>query len=123
MQINQDNANGKYQIQSYEPGKLLINQVVYTHSVIISPTELVTDWPPQTLAELRSEHLAWIAEQRPEVFLLGTGAQLTFPSHALLAPVINQQIGTEIMTTTAACRTFQVLIAEKRHVIAALLIK
>ncbi len=123
MLLSHDTGTGDFLIRSYEPGKLVINKETYLQSVIISPNQLITDWPPQHIAELKSTHLIGILEQQPEVVLLGVGERLQFPPTALLAPLINHQIGVEVMDTRAACHTFNVLIAEGRRVIAALLIQ
>jgi uncharacterized protein len=56
------------------------------------------------------------------VLLLGTGRRLTFPSPALFAAVTGAGIGFEVMDTAAACRTFNILLAEDRGVVAALVI-
>ena len=56
---------------------------------------------------------------RTSVF--GSGARLRFPAAALLRPLIDAGIGIETMDTAAACRTYNVLLAEGRKVVAALL--
>ena len=83
---------------------------------------MVTDWPPQTLNELTAAHLEIIISLRPAIFLLGVGSHLTFPSVDIYGELLNQGIGVEIMDTSAACRTYTVLTAEERNVIAALII-
>jgi uncharacterized protein len=57
----------------------------------------------------------------PEVVLLGTGARQQFLHPSRLAPIYRAGVGVEIMTTAAACRTFNILVAEERRVVAALL--
>ena len=66
-------------------------------------------------------HFARLAELRPELVLFGSGARLRFPAPALLKPLIDARIGIETMDTAAACRTYNVLLAEGRSVVAALL--
>jgi len=58
----------------------------------------------------------------PEVILLGTGRRLVFPEPQVLATVHAATIGIEIMDTAAACRTYNILAGESRHVAAALII-
>jgi len=79
------------------------------------------DWPPQRFEDLDSSHFDMLAELQPEFVLFGSGARLRFPSPALTASLLNQGIGIEAMDTGAACRTYNVLIAEGRNVAAALL--
>jgi len=53
--------------------------------------------------------------------LLGTGLQLSFPPQDCLSVLQQKNIGYEVMDTAAACRTFNVLAAEGRDVILAML--
>ena len=53
--------------------------------------------------------------------LLGTGAALAFPSPAFRAEIDQRGMGLEAMDTSAACRTYNVLVAEARMFTAALL--
>jgi len=62
-------------------------------------------------------------ELKPDVLLIGTGATHVFLSLDIYGDLINQGIGVEVMSTSAACRTFNALSAEGRHVVAALLIE
>jgi uncharacterized protein len=116
-----DSNKGNYQIRSYEPGKLIINDQTYNQSVVISMTELIL-WQPQSFPDLKSEDFQWIADQQPEIFILGTGEKQIFPSGHLFDLLADKNIGVEVMNTAAACRTFNVLASEGRKVIAALLI-
>jgi uncharacterized protein len=122
MNISLDTHAGAYHIKSYQPGKLIINEQQHVSSVIISLTQLITNWRPQTLAELNLEDFAAILALEPEIVLLGTGEHLLFPDPALLIPCYEQKVGIEVMNTQAACRTFEVLAAENRRVVAALLV-
>ena len=58
----------------------------------------------------------------PELVLLGTGSRQQFPDPRVLRILYEQRIGVEIMDTSAACRTFNVLVAESRAVAAALIV-
>ncbi len=55
------------------------------------------------------------------VLLLGTGRRQIFPSPTLRAALAKAGIGLEVMDTGAACRTYNVLLAEQRTVSAALI--
>ena len=58
----------------------------------------------------------------PEVILLGTGESQAFPPGRRMTDIMRRGIGLEIMTTGAACRTYNVLMAEQRRVVAALIL-
>jgi len=122
MLITKDDNTSQYQIRSYAPGKVVINETTYTRSIIVSHNTLVDDWPPQTVNELTHDHLQGIVSKKPRIVIIGTGAKHIQVDPKKLAPLINQNIGVEVMNTAAACRTFSVLTAEGRDVIAALIL-
>jgi len=118
-----DNNNANYQIRGFKPGAIQINEQIYHRSVIVMPTLLIENWPPQTFQELTLESFAPILKHPIEILLLGTGSSLVFLPLEMQAQLNNQGIGVEIMNTSAACRTFNALSAENRNVAAALLLK
>lgn len=123
MPLILDDNQAAYQIRAYKPGFIKVNDLTYTQSLIVSPTQIITDWNPQAMAELSKEDLQKIIPLQPTLLLIGTGETLSFPPVELYGDLINQGIGVEIMDTSAACRTYNVLTAENRNVVAALIIK
>jgi uncharacterized protein len=53
--------------------------------------------------------------------IIGTGERQHFLPPLLMMEFHGQGIGAEVMSTAAACRTFNVLVSEGRNVVAALL--
>jgi uncharacterized protein len=104
----------------YGPGFVLVNDQRRETSLIVMP-ELLQPWDAGTFAELEAAHFALIASLRPEVVLLGTGDRLRFPHPALTRALAEARIGIEVMDIQAACRTYNILMAEQRKVAAALL--
>lgn len=121
LQLDENHA--AYQIRSYKAGFLRINESTYTQSLIITPKQIITDWRPQMITELEAYDLQIIRELHPDVLLLGTGEQMVLLTPELYGDLVNNQIGVEVMDTSAACRTFNALAAENRSVAAALIIK
>ncbi len=121
MKIQLESGTGHHLIRAYAPGKITVNETVYTASVVLAPEEIRSDWTPQRFDQLAAEHFEAIAALRPEVFILGTGARLRFPVPACLAPLSRAGIGVEVMDTAAACRTYNILAGDGRKVVAALL--
>lgn len=121
MRFAEDDSAGGYRIRAYAAGQITVNDEVITDSLVISSTQLLRDWLPQRFEDLQAEHLQGLIELRPEIVLLGTGAQLRFPAPAMIAALQQQGIGIEVMDTASACRTYNVLVSESRQVIAALL--
>lgn len=122
MILTEDTYHNHYRIHAYQPGTITVNHTPYTHSLIITPDQLIPHWPPHSLENLTPEHLDILLALRSEIILLGTGIQFKMPTAAQLAPLYQQKRGVECMDTGAACRTYTVLASEGRHVIAALLI-
>lgn len=104
----------------YGDGFVLLNGERREASVIVLP-ERILDWPVASFAGLAEAHFATLAELGPELVLLGTGARLRFPHPRLAAPLARAGIGLEVMDLQAACRTYNILVAEERVVAAALL--
>ena len=121
MKIQLDTLGRENTIQAYRPGQVTINQVAYTASVIVTPERIVPDWPPMRYADLAATHFETIAVLAPEIVILGTGKQLRFPPASTTRSLIQANIGLEVMDTGAACRTYNILMAEGRRVAAALL--
>jgi len=71
--------------------------------------------------DLAAEHFASLAALSPELVIFGSGTRLRFARPELLRPLIDRRIGIETMDSPAACRTYNVLLAEGRAVVAALL--
>lgn len=120
--LNLDENTSKYQIRSYKPGSIQINDQIYTNSLILSPDTLLPDWPPRDVAALTAADFAPVIELKPAILLIGTGPSHVFLPAEIYGDLINQGIGVEIMETRAACRTFNALSAENRQVVAALLV-
>ena len=123
MKLHLNDSGGNYRISSYGAGFVAVNDQRLTRSFIITPQRLITDWGPRSIAEVDAGALEAVHELAPAIVLLGTGEQQAFPDFALLEPLARRQIGVEIMTTAAACRTFNILTGEGRSVAAMLILE
>lgn len=121
MRLELDYGTGRYQIRSYRPGAITVNDEVLTRSFIIMPDQLIRDWPPQSFEDVAREHFDGIVKLQPEILIFGTGTRLRLARGGLTASVLDKGIGVETMDTAAACRSYSVLMAEGRRVAAALL--
>lgn len=108
-------------IRSVNEQGIRVGDRVFARALLISGSELREDWPPQELSSLQAEHLDAIFELQPEVVLLGTGRRQHFLPPNLLGVFYHRGVGVEVMTTEAACRTFNVLVGDGRAAVAALL--
>ena len=123
MKLHASVTAGLMTITAYDAGYVAVNGRRLTRSFLLTPRSLNEDWPATSIEALTSENMATIAALNSPIVLLGTGARQRFPSAALLRPLIERQVGVEIMDTHAACRTYNILMAEGRDVAAALIIE
>lgn len=122
MLFSEVTSEDSYIVTGYESGRVGINQIAHNRSLIVRPHELRTDWPVDTVEQLSVDHLQAILDAPPEVLLIGTGAVQQFPDRAVWRHLRSQGLGVEIMDTAAACRTYNLIMAEGRDVAAALII-
>lgn len=120
MKLHLANATGRNVITGYGPGYVSVNAERYESSLVVLPTQLVLDWQPVADGALQKGSIAFLATLEVEIVVLGTGATQRFPTGAVLRPLIDRGIGFEVMDTFAACRTYNILVAEDRRVAAAL---
>jgi uncharacterized protein len=104
----------------YGEGYVQVNGQRHDRAMIVLPERLLP-WPVAGFDALAEEHFALIAALKPEIVLLGTGARLRFPHPRFTGALTRARIGLEVMDVQAACRTYNILMAEGRNVAAALL--
>lgn len=122
MKFEREQMGGRNAFTGYGEGYVEVNKARHHASLVVSAERVVTDWPVESVARLAGDHIAVLVEMAPEIVLLGTGARLEFPDGSLLAPLQRAGIGVEVMDTPAACRTYNLLLAEGRNVVAALIV-
>lgn len=108
---------------AYGDGWVEVNAARVDRSVVVFPDRPVLDWPVAGFDALDEAAFRFIADQDPELVVFGSGARLRFPHPRLLAPLTGRGIGVETMDVHAACRTYNILMAEGRRVAAALLLE
>jgi uncharacterized protein len=128
MKLQPDKSESQI-ITAYGPGWVQVGwfdhgeprQEKVTHSVVIGSHGERLDWPGIGFAQLSSAHFEGVAALRPELVIFGSGAKLRFPAPSLQRSLIQAGIGLETMDSLAACRTYNILAGEGRHVLAILL--
>jgi len=107
---------------AYGKGYVAVNGVRYESSLVVLPDRVIDHWDVGSVETLTQDDLGELAKLKPELVLLGTGDSLHFPNSKLLTVLLSAGIGTEVMDTYAACRTYNILAQEGRNVAAALVI-
>jgi len=107
-------------ITGYGEGYVLVNGQRHESSLIVTPDQVVP-WDVSEFTKITAGDFEKLKSLSPEILLLGTGPKQRFPHPRLTAPLAEAGIGVEVMDLKAACRTFNILVAEERKVAAALL--
>lgn len=122
MQISREPAADANAIVACLAGEIRLRETRHTRSLIVTRDAVLADWSHPPVAELTIGHFAALVELAPEIVLLGTGAVQQLPPPALYAAFAAQGIGLEAMDNAAACRTYNLLLAEYREVAVALML-
>ena len=107
----------------YGAGFVLLNGRKLTQSAIVTPEQILQPWATAGFTSLASEDFRDLLALAPEIVLFGSGATFRFLHPSIKQALSAAHIGVEVMDTPAACRTYNVLLAEGRRVVAALLIE
>jgi uncharacterized protein len=107
-------------INAYGEGYVMVNGARHESSVIVTATE-VRAWDVSSFDKLSPEDFDVLKGIGLEIVLLGTGPKQRFPHPRLTAGLARAAVGVEVMDLQAACRTYNILVAEERKVAAALL--
>ena len=121
MKLHADRIEGQNAIARHGPDGVIVNGLEHRSSLLVPASGNVVAWPVAGFEALTEAHFEAIAALAPELVIFGSGTRIRFPHPSLLRPLISRRIGVETMDTAAACRTYNVLLAEGRAVVAALL--
>lgn len=113
-------AKAPQTITAYGDDYVMVNGERRDSSAVVTPERTVA-WENRTFDALSGDDFAFLAGLGVEIVLLGTGPRQRFPSPRLTAPLAQAGIGLEVMDLKAACRTYNILVAEARKVGLALL--
>ncbi len=126
MKLHSDPTSALNTITGYGDGYIEVNRTPHAHAVVFGPEGDVMRWSPTSVEDIDAAALAQavdlIARPLPEVLLIGTGVRQRFLSAALLRPLLKAGVGVETMDSQAAARTYNILMAEDRRVVVALLL-
>lgn len=109
-------------IDSYGLGQFRVAGEVWQEAIIVMPEQTVK-WSVQSIADLTVASLAPVYDAEPaiEILLIGCGERMAMVPAAFKQQCRAKGVGVDAMDTGAACRTYNVLMAEGRRVATALL--
>ena len=122
MKLHLTQADGENLITAYSEQSISVNHQRFEHSLIVAPTQLISDWKTSAFKQLQESDFEKIASLNPEVVLLGTGKQHQFIHPRLIKALTEANIAVECMSTDAACRTYNILMSEGRKVVGAFIL-
>jgi uncharacterized protein len=122
MKFHLAQAPGQNLFTGYGAGYVAVNAVRHETSLLVT-SERVMSWDIAGFDALEVRYAEQFLDLQPEIVILGTGASLRFPHHELSRLLAAAGVGFEVMDSKAACRTYNVLTAEGRRVLAAILLE
>ena len=121
MKLHLANLGETKLFTAHGPDYVMVNNERHSNSIVVSAEKVHTDWHADGFDALNETHFSYFLAIKPEVLLLGTGAHQRFPHPRLYRALTDAGIALECMNTPAACRTYNILVAEDRRVVAAIL--
>lgn len=119
MQLLLNQPVGRLFVRRATPDAIEVADRTLSSNFLLAPDQLVDAWPAPALAGLDAAAAEPILALSPALVLLATGRRQVFPPAAFQAAFLTRGIGLEVMDTLAAARTYNVLAAEDRRVVAA----
>jgi uncharacterized protein len=123
MKLHPDRIAAANVIGGYNAGSVDVGGRSWDHSLLLPWAGEIIAWDSASFEALSATHFQRVADFEPELVLFGSGRRLRFPRPEWLRPLMIKRIGIETMDTRAACRTYNLLVAEGRSVVAALLLE
>lgn len=111
-----DTANHLILIESYQLGQVRIRQNWLATPLLIIPGQLPKTLSPHDFSDLLLDTVSFLHAGSAELLLIGTGAKQQFASDHQYAILAELPFGFELMSSAAACRTYNLLIADGREV-------
>jgi uncharacterized protein len=122
MKFHLSTAKGNI-VTGLGPGWVRIGGTEYRENLVLTPETVSPGFAASGFDGLAEHEFAALLAYEPELVIFGTGASIRFPHPSLTRALTDSHIGVEVMDTAAACRTYNILAAEGRSVVAALLIE
>jgi uncharacterized protein len=113
-------ARDRQVIERYGASGFQVSGVAYGGAILVLP-HATHAWPVSALADVTRASLEPIVDAGVQILLLGCGKHMMPVPLALRQELRGRGIVVDAMDTGAACRTYNVLLAEDRRVAAALL--
>ena len=122
MKLHSTQTQQYQTITGYENDWVEINAQRFDHSFIVLPETSPQLWRVNAFDLLQPSDFDQLLGMKPDLVILGTGQRQLFASARLTANLMAQKVGVECMDNQAACRTYNILMAEGRKVALAVIL-
>lgn len=122
MKFHLSNFGNQKIFTAHGAGYVKVSGEHFEHSIVVTPEQVHLDWHAPCFDSLNETHFNFFIALKPEVILFGTGAKQRFAHPKLYRALTDARIAIEFMDTPAACRTYNILMAEDRRVVAGILL-
>lgn len=123
MNIKPENTGNSQIVTAVRDDAITINGIDYTHSLIVMPDLKPVSWPIHSFDELTLANLIELGQYRPDIIVLGTGRQTRFLSQEETLSLLEKGILVECMNNRAACGAYNLIVAEDRYALLALIME
>lgn len=121
MKLHATSTQQYQTVTAYDDSGVDINLSRFSTSLLVLPEVAPVAWPVSAFDRLTPENFTQINAANPDVVILGTGHRQRFLHPGLATILTARRIGVECMDNQAACRTYNILMAEGRKVALALI--
>lgn len=122
MKLHLSNNANQNVFTAHGAGFVAVSGQRHEQPIVVTPEQVLSDWQARSFDTLAETDFSYFLTLMPEILLLGTGPQQRFAHPRLYRALTEARIGVEFMDTPAACRTYNILMAEDRKVVAAILL-
>ncbi|MEZ5463060.1 Mth938-like domain-containing protein [Dokdonella sp.] len=122
MQLIHDRPEGYFFVRAVRPDAIVVIDRELRSSFVLAPDQVIECWSAADVGSLDETAIQAIRATGPEVVILGSGNRQRFPDRKVLLPLLRDGIGVEVMDNAAAARTYNLLAAEGRRVVAAFIL-
>ena len=122
MKLHSTQTQQYQTVTGYEDDWVEINAQRFSHSLVVLPESVPQPWQVKDFEDLQPSDFELLGSMKPDLVILGTGQRQRFASARLTAQLMAQRVGVEWMDNQAACRTYNILMAEGRKVALAVIL-
>ena len=123
MNIEPENTGASQTVTAVSDEAITINGTDYTHSLIVMSDMKPVLWPIHSFDKLTLSDLVELGQYHPDIIVLGTGRQTRFLRQEETFSLLEKGILIECMNNRSACGAYNLIVAEDRRALLALIME